>query len=43
MMDVPVDIFAKAPAQRTIIVHTPYGDSSTTYDGQNGWSAGPET
>lgn len=42
MMDVPVDIFAKAPAQRTIIVHTPFGDSSITYDGQNGWSAGPE-
>jgi photosynthetic reaction center cytochrome c subunit len=39
----PVDIFAKAPDQRITIVHTPDGDSTTTYDGRAGWIAAPET
>jgi outer membrane lipoprotein-sorting protein len=39
---VPVDIFVKAPDQRTTILHTLYGDSATVYDGRNGWIAGPE-
>jgi len=37
MMKVPVDIYAKAPNQNTIIVHMPEGDSTRTYDGQRGW------
>ena len=36
---VPVDIYAKAPGQRTTIVHTLIGDSTTAYDGRNGWLA----
>jgi photosynthetic reaction center cytochrome c subunit len=38
----PIEIFAKAPDQRTTIVHTPAGNSTTTYDGRNGWIAGPQ-
>jgi photosynthetic reaction center cytochrome c subunit len=38
-----LEIFAKAPAQRTTIVHTLSGNSTTTYDGRNGWIAAPET
>ena len=36
---VPVDIFAKVPAQRTTIVHTLRGDSTRTFDGRAGWIA----
>ncbi|MGA2715007.1 MAG: photosynthetic reaction center cytochrome c subunit family protein [Bryobacteraceae bacterium] len=36
---VPVDVYAKAPGQRTTIVHTLIGDSTTTYDGRTGWLA----
>jgi photosynthetic reaction center cytochrome c subunit len=39
----PVDIYAKAPNQRTTIVHTSNGDSTTTYDGRTGWNAAPAT
>jgi len=38
-----VDIYAKAPAQRTTIAHTGNGDSTTTYDGRGGWTATPQT
>jgi outer membrane lipoprotein-sorting protein len=38
-MKVPVDIFASAPDRLTTVVHTPNGDSVTTYDGNNGWIA----
>ena len=37
----PIEIFAKAPNQRTTILHTLDGDSTTTYDGSVGWSAVP--
>jgi len=37
------EIYAKAPDERTIIVHTPNGDSTTTYDGHSGWIAAPDT
>ena len=37
MMKVPVDIYAKAPNQRTMIVHMSEGDSTRTYDGQHAW------
>jgi photosynthetic reaction center cytochrome c subunit len=36
-----VEIYAKAPAQRTVIIHTSNGDNTTTYDGRNGWVAAP--
>ena len=37
---VPVEIYAKAPAQRTMILHTQIGDSSIVFDGSAGWIAG---
>ena len=37
----PVEIFAKAPDQRTTIIHTLDGDSTTTVDGRAGWIAAP--
>jgi len=37
----PVDIYVKAPNQRTMIVHTDAGDRTTTCDGSNGWMAAP--
>ena len=36
---VPVEIFAKAPAARTTIVHARFGDSVRTYDGREAWIA----
>ena len=39
----PLEIFAKAPAQRTMIVHNPTGDTTTTFDGHAGWIAAPNT
>jgi hypothetical protein len=44
----PVDIYLKAPNQRTMIVHTEGGDRTTTFDGSNGpggtgWMAAPAT
>ena len=38
----PVEIFAKAPAQRTWIVDTIDGASPRVFDGRNGWRAGPD-
>ena len=37
----PVEIYAKAPAQRTTIIHTSNGDNVTAVDGTNGWTAVP--
>jgi photosynthetic reaction center cytochrome c subunit len=39
----PVEVFVKAPNQRTMIVHTPEGDSTSTFDGRAGWIAAPAT
>jgi outer membrane lipoprotein-sorting protein len=39
---VPVDIFAKAPSQRTIVVHTQLGDSVRVFDGNAAWIASPD-
>src|SRR5262249_4188401 len=36
---VPVEIVAKAPNQRAVIIHAPFGDSVRTYDGQAAWVA----
>jgi photosynthetic reaction center cytochrome c subunit len=38
-----MEIFAKAPGQRTTIVHTLSGESITMFDGRAGWIAAPET
>jgi outer membrane lipoprotein-sorting protein len=40
---VPVEVFAKAPAQRTTIVHMADGDKVTSYDGREAWIAEPNT
>ncbi len=37
------EIFAKAPNQRTTIIHSDDGDKTMTYDGKNGWLASPVT
>ena len=37
----PFEVLVKAPAQRTVIIHTLDGDSTTTYDGRGGWIAAP--
>jgi len=39
---VPVDLYAKAPNQQTMIVHLATGTSTRTFDGRNGWYAGPD-
>jgi photosynthetic reaction center cytochrome c subunit len=36
---VPLEIYARAPGERTIIAHTQNGDSTTTFDGHAGWVA----
>ena len=38
----PIEIYAKTPTQRSEIIHTFSGDSTTTYDGRVGWMAVPE-
>ncbi len=39
---VKLEIYAKAPNQRTTIIKMPDEDSVRVYDGTNGWIAGPE-
>lgn len=39
---VPMEIYAKAPGQRTVIAHTQNGDSTTVFDGRAGWVAAVE-
>jgi photosynthetic reaction center cytochrome c subunit len=41
--EVPVEIFAKAPNQRTWLIHMFNGDSYRVFDGRNGWFAGPDS
>jgi outer membrane lipoprotein-sorting protein len=36
---VPFEVFAKAPNQRTTIVHTQNGDTTSVFDGRMGWLA----
>ena len=36
---VPIEVFAKAPAQRTTIIHANFGDSVRVYDGREAWIA----
>jgi hypothetical protein len=39
---VPVDIYARFPAQRTQIVHALFGDKVTVFDGRAGWFSSPD-
>jgi photosynthetic reaction center cytochrome c subunit len=39
---VPVEVFAKAPAQRLTIVHMAVGDNIRLYDGRAAWIAGSD-
>ena len=41
--EVPVEVFAKSPNQRTTVVHLDYGQNVRVYDGRNGWFAGPDS
>jgi photosynthetic reaction center cytochrome c subunit len=40
---IPVEVYAKAPNQRTLVVKMFNGDSVRAFDGRNGWMAGPDT
>jgi outer membrane lipoprotein-sorting protein len=40
---VPIEVFLRAPNQRTSVVHAFEGDTTTVYDGQAGWIAAPDT
>ena len=37
---VPIELYAKAPAQQTVVVHLTIGASTRVFDGQNAWVAG---
>ena len=39
---VPIELYAKAPAQETVVVHLTIGASTRVFDGRNAWIAGPE-
>ena len=36
---VPLELYAQAPGQRTLIAHTQNGDDTTTFNGREGWVA----
>jgi len=38
-----LEMAAKAPAQRTTVIRSPAGVTTTTFDGRAAWIAGPET
>ena len=40
--EIAVDVYAKAPNQRTWIIHMPDGDSFRVFDGRSGWWVGPD-
>jgi hypothetical protein len=42
MTPVPVDLYAKAPSLRSLVVHMASGDSFTNFDSRDGWYAGNE-
>ena len=39
---VPIDLYVKAPNQRSLVVHMASGDATTTYDGREAWQAYPK-
>ena len=41
--NVPMELYARAPAQQTMVVHFFNGGSTRTFDGRNGWMAGVDT
>ncbi len=38
---VPIDIYTKSPNQRVSVMHMPGGESTTAYNGQDGWISFP--
>jgi hypothetical protein len=38
---VPFELYAKAPAQMTTVIHTQNGDGTTVFNGNGGWVASP--
>jgi hypothetical protein len=38
-VEVAVEVYAKAPNQRTLVVHAPFGDKVSTFDGRAAWIA----
>jgi photosynthetic reaction center cytochrome c subunit len=36
-----IEVFAQAPNNRTVVLHLPNGDSTTTFDGEKGWVTDP--
>ena len=39
----PLEMYARAPGQRTIIAHSRSGDTTWTFDGRSAWIAAPAT
>lgn len=39
---VPIELYAKAPNQESVVVHLTIGASTRVFDGTNAWVAGPE-
>lgn len=42
LQKVPVEVYAKAPDQRTTLVHLQVGESVRVYNGRDGWIAAPD-
>ncbi len=42
LQPVPMEVYSRAPDQRTTVVHIPYGDSVRTYNGRDGWISSPD-
>ena len=40
---IPVEIYAAAPNQMTMVTHLSTGTNTKAYNGRNGWMAGPDT
>src|SRR5687767_534869 len=40
---IPVEIYAAAPNQMTMVTHLSTGTNTKAYDGRSGWMAGPDT
>jgi outer membrane lipoprotein-sorting protein len=38
----PIEVYAKAPAQRTSIARLAFGDKIVVFDGRNGWFSSPD-
>lgn len=41
-LKVPVELFAKAPGRRSLVIHERLGNATTTFDGHAGWISGPD-